>query len=186
MPTREDYRLRPIAEEDLELVLHWRNSDRIRRNMYGDHIISMDEHRAWFNRLEENPNVVFLVFELRQMPVGMVYFTDIDRKNDKCFWGFYLGQENLPRGTGTIMGVLGMEYAFEAFNIRKLCGEVFLFNTASVKFFHRLGFSEEGHFVRHVLKDGNYEDVISFALFRECWQDKRGKLERTVFSGDVP
>jgi UDP-4-amino-4,6-dideoxy-N-acetyl-beta-L-altrosamine N-acetyltransferase len=185
MPKREDYRLRPVAEEDLELVLHWRNSERIRRNMYGDHIIGLDEHRAWFSRLEKNPDAVYQLFEFQLNPVGMVYFSDIDRKSDKCFFGFYLGVENLPHGTGTVMGVLGMEYAFKTLNIRKLCGEAFRFNTASTNFFQRLGFAEEGHFVRHVLKDDKYEDVISFALFREDWQAKRGKLEETAFAGDV-
>ena len=184
MTMRKEYRLRPVVEEDLELVLSWRNSDRIRRNMYGDHIICMDEHRIWFKHLEQNPAAEYLFFEFQRKPIGMVYFTDIDSKNNKCFWGFYLGEENLPRGTGTVMGVLGIEYAFETLNIRKLCGEAFQFNTASLKFFRRLGFSEEGHFARHVLKDGKYEDVISFALFRECWQDIRVKLEQYVFAGD--
>ncbi len=182
MPIREDYRLRSVEEKDLELVLKWRNSDRIRLNMYGDQIISMNEHISWFNRMVQNPSAEYLVFEFRLKPVGMVYFTDIDRNNEKCFWGFYLGEEVLPRGTGTIMGLLGMEYAFEALNIRKLCGEVFQFNTASIKFFQRLGFSEEGHFVKHILKSGNYEDIIFFSLFKECWQGKRVKLEEMVFA----
>ncbi|MBI5485467.1 MAG: UDP-4-amino-4,6-dideoxy-N-acetyl-beta-L-altrosamine N-acetyltransferase [Deltaproteobacteria bacterium] len=181
MPRREDCRLRPVAEDDLELVLNWRNSERIRRNMYGDHIISMEEHKAWFNRLKDDSSAVYLLFEVCQTPVGMVYFTDIDRKNSKCFWGFYLGEDNLPRGTGTILGVSGMEYAFEILQIRKLCGEAFQFNSASVKFFQKLGFAREGHFVRHVLKEGVYEDVISFALFKDCWQDRRNELERTAF-----
>src|SRR6266581_1469627 len=93
MPVREDFRLRPITGQDLELVLQWRNSCRISRNMYGDHVISMSEHKAWFSRLEENAEAVYLVFEFRLKPVGMVYFTDIDRKNAKCLWGFYLGEE---------------------------------------------------------------------------------------------
>jgi len=181
MPRREDYRLRPVAENDLEAVLLWRNSDRIRRNMYSDHIITLQEHRGWFDRLATHRESVYLVFEIQGQPAGMVYFTDIDRDQGRCFWGFYLGDEAAPRGTGTVLGVLGMEYAFEALRIRKLCGEVFCFNTASIKFFRRLGFSEEGYFVRHVLKEGRHEDIVSFALFEEDWQGSRGTLEETAF-----
>lgn len=153
--------------------------------MYGDHKICTDEHMLWFMGLSDNQRSVYLVFEMLNKPIGMVYFTDIDKKNDKCFWGFYLGEENLPRGTGTVMGVLGMEFAFNNLNIRKLCGEVFQFNTASVNFFQKLGFSKEGQFINHVLKNGNYENIFSFSLFRKEWENNRAKLEETVFGGKV-
>lgn len=182
MPTRNDYSLRPIAEADLGKVLEWRNSERIRSNMYTDHFITLEEHRSWFDLLHKKKTDIYLVFELFQKPVGLTYFTNIDPKNGKCFWGFYLGEENLPRGTGTIMGTLGLEYAFEELHIRKLCGEAFRFNTASIGFFQRFGFVEEGHFVKHILKNGNYEDILFFALFCHEWQNKRANLARTVFA----
>ncbi len=181
MPDREDYRLRPIEERDLELVLQWRNSDRIRRYMYRDTIIEMDEHREWYSRLAGNADAVYLLFEANHTPLGVVNFTDIDRINGRCFWGFYLGEEHLPRGTGTIMGVLGLEYAFETLKIRKLCGEVFGFNSSSLKFFKRLGFATEGHFVEHVLKGDRYEDIITFAMFKTGWLENRHSLEAAVF-----
>lgn len=40
-----DYALRSIKESDLEQLLVWRNSDRIRTKMLNQHIITMDEHR---------------------------------------------------------------------------------------------------------------------------------------------
>ena len=173
MPRREDYRLRPVEEADLAKVLEWRNSERIRANMYTDHIISVDEHRRWFRNLREDRRLVCLVFEYLGRPAGMVNFTGIDEANGKSQWGFYLGETDLPRGTGTVMGLLGLEYAFEILKIRKVCGEAFAFNSASLNFFGRLGFAEEGRFARHVLKNGRYEDVVSFALFREDWERTR-------------
>lgn len=185
MPNNENYRLRPIVEGDLDLLLRWRNSDRIRRNMFSETIIKMDEHRAWFHRLKENSNAVYLVFEFQLKPIGLIYFTDIDRKYDKCLWGFYLGEVNLPQGTGTKMGVLGLRYAFKTININKLYGEVFQFNTVSVKFFKRLGFFEEEYFVKHVLKNDKCEDVITFSLSREDWQRRREQLELIAFPGET-
>ncbi len=181
MPQREDYILRPIEEKDLGKVLAWRNSDRIRANMYTDHKITMDEHKAWFKGLKEKQNSVYMVFELNQRPIGLVYFKDIDQKNEKCLFGFYLGEDDLPRGTGTIMGVLGLKYVFENLDIRKLYGEAFAFNQSSINFFRRLGFTEEGRFTKHVLKSGKYEDVVIFALFKEDWQSNRDKLDKIAF-----
>ena len=181
MLKREECRLRPIEWDDLEKILKWRNSERIRANMYTDHIISLEEHRAWFERSKLQTTSVYLVFDVQDQPAGLVYFTDIDKNNSKSHWGFYLGEENIPRGSGTVMGVLGLDYAFTQLKIRKLCGEAFAFNDASIRFHKRLGFSEEGRFIKHVLRRGVYEDVVSFALFREDWLNKQQNLNGAAF-----
>ena len=70
-----------------------------------------------------------------------------------------------------------MNYIFEVMKIRKLCAEAFAFNSASVNFHKRLGFIEEGRLVKHILKNGRYEDIISFALFEEDWVRHRSRVE---------
>ncbi|MGE5701489.1 MAG: UDP-4-amino-4,6-dideoxy-N-acetyl-beta-L-altrosamine N-acetyltransferase [Clostridia bacterium] len=181
MAIREDYLLREMEESDLELVLHWRNSERIRASMYTDKIISWEDHCAWFSRMRENNGIDYRIFEYLGRPIGLVNFTGIDRENRKCHWGFYLGETDVPRGIGTVMGYLGLEYAFESLLLRKICGEAFSFNQASINYHKRLGFREEGLFVKHILKSGNYEDVVSFALFQDEWIKIKGDLEKMVF-----
>lgn len=182
MLKREDCQLRLLAAEDLENVLAWRNSERIRANMYTDHLITLAEHKAWFERSKKQTTSVYLIFEVQNRSVGLVYFTDIDMKNGRSYWGFYLGDENLPHGSGTALGVLGIAYAFTQLKIRKLCGETFAFNGPSIRFHKKLGFVEEGRFVKHVLKRGIFEDVISFAMFQKDWENYRQALEDAAFS----
>ena len=177
MLKRAEYNLRFIALNDLEKVLQWRNSERIRSNMFTDHEITLDEHKAWFNGLKYRTNSIYLVFEVVNKPIGLVYFTDIDNINGKSNWGFYLGEENHPDGSGTAMGILGLEYAFTQLNIRKLCSEVFGFNDASIRFHGKFGFAKEGKLIQHVLKNGTYQDVILFSLFQEDWIINRQKLD---------
>jgi UDP-4-amino-4,6-dideoxy-N-acetyl-beta-L-altrosamine N-acetyltransferase len=179
MSFRRHYKIRTIEERDLAIVLKWRNSERIRRVMFSDHIITLNEHHAWFSRLSQQDSV-HLVFEYQKSPWGLVCLTDIDNRNNKCDWGFYLGELNLPKNSGLIMGVLGLEYIFEKKNIRKLCSQTFAFNTSGVNFHQRLGFVKEGLLKKHVLKNGNYEDVISFALFADEWHQNRDKLEKSL------
>jgi UDP-4-amino-4,6-dideoxy-N-acetyl-beta-L-altrosamine N-acetyltransferase len=176
-------KLRPMNEGDLEIVLKWRNSDYIRQNMFSDHLISKVEHKAWFDLLKMHKDNKYLVFEREDKPFGLVYFTDIDEKNRRCYWGFYVGEKDSPKGTGTAMGLMGIEYAFETLGIRKIIGEVFVFNKASFSFFNRLGFKEEGQLKKHALKDGKYEDVIIFALFKEDWLTFKKDLEKRYIEG---
>jgi UDP-4-amino-4,6-dideoxy-N-acetyl-beta-L-altrosamine N-acetyltransferase len=182
MLKREDGRLRLLTEEDLDMVLAWRNSDRIRSVMYSDHIITPGEHKRWFDRLEQTSSAVHLIFEFNSRPIGTVYYTDIDTVNRKCFWGFYLGEEGLPYGIGMLMGILGLEYAFVTLQIRKLCGETFAFNTRGVEFFRKLGFRQEGLFQKHVLKNDKYEDVILYALLDDEWKKSLTHLEKLFLS----
>jgi UDP-4-amino-4,6-dideoxy-N-acetyl-beta-L-altrosamine N-acetyltransferase len=181
MPPREEYRLRPIEERDLDTVLRWRNSDRIRENMYTDHEIELDEHRAWFEKLRMEPVPTFLVFEFRGKPIGVISVTKIDKRNNTCYWGFYIGDPGAPPGSGTALGYFGLNHIFEVLRIRKLCAEAFGFNAASLKFHKRLGFVEEGRLAKHILKNDRYEDIVSFALFEEDWARHRSRVEELCF-----
>lgn len=176
------YMIREIEEKDLEIVLKWRNSERIRCNMYSDHLITMDEHIRWFLRLQQKRDAIYSIFEYKHCPVGVVYLTDLDSKNNKCSWGFYLGEEQLPSGIGSIMGLLGLELAFEKLEFHKVCGEVFAFNLSSINFHKKLGFSQEGYFKQHVLKNSNYEDLVCFGLLRKDWLANKIKLEQAIFT----
>lgn len=182
---REECALRPLAEGDLDLLLTWRNSDRVRSWMYSEHIITPEEHRSWFERSLQGEFPATLIFEYRGVPCGVKSFSQIDRCNNRCYWGFYLGETDLPRGCGSAMGFLALEYIFERQQFRKLCAEAFAFNEGSVRYHTRLGFAQEGRLVQHVLKNGRYEDVISFAIFREAWLAGKSALAAKIFDEGV-
>ena len=184
MPNKSDFKLRPLAESDLDLVLKWRNSDRVSKHMYTDHMISPEEHRAWFERMKTNPDTHPQIFEYRDRPIGLVNLSRVDRPNSKCVWGFYIGATDLPGGCGSALGYFGLEHIIEHLKFRKVIGEVFSFNSDSLRFHKRLGFVEEGCLVQHVLKDGKYHDIITLAVFDEAWRAGRAALEEELFSMD--
>jgi len=181
MLRRDDCQLRPVLESDLGLILQWRNSERIRANMFADHIISSEEHRAWFERVNKEPIPLFLVFEYLRKPLGIVSITQIDRVNNRCLWGFYLGETDGPPECGMVMAYMGLTYIFENLKIHKLCSEAFAFNQGSIRFHRKLGFSQEGIFVKHVLKNGSYQDIITFAMLEVDWPNIKAALDRSCF-----
>lgn len=182
MPNLTDFTLRRLEKSDLSTILKWRNSDRIKDNMYTDHIISWEEHQLWHKKIVKSMKNVFLVFEYKCISTGLVYFTDIDNYNGTCFWGFYMGDFYGPKGSGIIMGYLGIEYAINHLNIRKLCGETFAFNIKGEKFHEKLGFQKEGYFKKQVFKKGQYQDIIRFGLFDNEWQEYKVCLKKEMIS----
>ena len=170
--------LRAVEERDLELLLSWRNSERIRANMYTSHLISPAEHRAWFERLSREPDAFAFLFEADRRPLGVVNLNHLDWRNRRCHWGFYLGETDAPPGSGTRMAYLALLHIFEELKLQKVIGEAFPFNSASIAYHRKLGFSQEGHFVEHVLKDGSYLDILSFALLSHDWPRVKAELEK--------
>ena len=176
-----DCNLRPLKESDLEQILIWRNSDIVRVNMYNDHLISKKEHLEWFARAKNDQSSKHLIFEYKDNPIGVVNITQIDQENGKCYWGFYLGDPQSSKGYGLPLGFLGLEYIFDILMIRKLCSEAFAFNEASIKFHKKLGFTEEGIFKAHILRNEKYEDIICFALFRDKWLEIKHSIAKQCF-----
>ena len=179
--TRESCRLRPMKPADLEMVLKWRNSERVRTAMYKDHIISMEEHQDWYQRVTDGNTSLHFVFEVDGRPIGVVNTVDIDRTNNKCNWGFYIGDESAPCGAGSAMGFLALERLIEAEGFRKVTGEALGSNDASIRYHRKLGFVEEGRLVDHLLKNDHYVDVVLFAIFNRDWQRIRRELETKIF-----
>lgn len=177
----EDCRLRPVQRCDTNRLLAWRNSDRVRVNMYNCHLIGGKEHEIWFQSMLKDASCCYLIFEYRDRPVGLVYFMDIDRTNRKARWGFYLGEMDIPKGLGSVMGLLSLDYIFAEFNLRKLDGEVIEFNHESIAFHKKLGFKIIDRYIDYIKRGDISYDVISLRLTQKQWLEVRPLLAERLF-----
>lgn len=138
--------------------------------MYSDAVISYDEHMNWYNRIKNSEETIVKVLYYLNKPIGFVNLTKIDKVNRTCYWGFYIGDERAPKGSGTIMGYLALEYIFETLAARKVCAEILGYNNVSISYHKKLGFVEEGCLRKHVYKQGELTDVRLMAHFAEHWK----------------
>ena len=84
-------------------------------------------------------------------------FYNFDNSKTSCEWGFYLGEKNLPAGTGKIMGRMALNYAFTAYReLITIKAEAKKSNPRSIQFHHDLGFEiikEDDatlYFIKHI------------------------------------
>ena len=160
--------VRPLSEGDLARVLSWRNHPEVRRYMYSQHEISMEEHARWFAQASQDPKRHLLVFEIGAMPLGFINIYPV-ASGGIADWGFYAAPD-APKGTGHALGQATLRYAFKAAGLHKLCGHALAFNERSIRFHLNLGFQREG-FLRHQHFDGRqYHDVVCFGLLANEWQ----------------
>jgi UDP-4-amino-4,6-dideoxy-N-acetyl-beta-L-altrosamine N-acetyltransferase len=177
----DNFSIRPIEINDKDQILQWRNSERVRRNMYNDYLISQQEHDAWFARALAEIPVPNLIFSHQGRGIGFISFMNISAANGRCYWSFYLGEADVPLGAGSVMEFFSLDYAFINLKIRKLCCEVFFFNKSVIKLHKKFGFVQEGRFVDHYLKNEKYEDIVCLAKFRTNWIDERETFKTRLF-----
>lgn len=177
----ESFSIRPIELNDKDRILQWRNSERVRCNMYNDHVISQQEHDAWFARAAVDTSAAYLVFLHEGRPIGFASFTNISAAHGRCYWAFYLGETDVPRGAGSVMEFFALDYAFLSLKIRKLCCEVFTFNGGVIKLHEKFGFVQEGRFAEHYQKNGKYEDIVCLAKFGANWGVEREEFKSRLF-----
>jgi UDP-4-amino-4,6-dideoxy-N-acetyl-beta-L-altrosamine N-acetyltransferase len=182
----EHYKISPIGQADKDTILGWRNLNRIRANMYHDHIISQPEHDTWFEQILIDKTASYFIFLYNERPVGLVSFSNISYQHGRCSWAFYLGDTAVPRGTGSAMEFFALDYAFLTLNMRKLCCEVFEFNSNVIRLHQKFGFTVEGKLVEHHLKNGKYMDIICLAKFGTTWAVDRDKFRKRIFGSTDP
>lgn len=161
-------RLRPMVSADLEQVLEWRNHESVRKYMYTQHQIGLQEHTQWFERASQSPERHLLIYEKEEVALGFIN-VHVIAGGGIADWGFYAAPD-APKGTGRDLGAATLRYVFEQLGLHKLCGQALGFNHRSIKFHQSLGFHQEG-VLREQHFDGQaYHDVVCFGLFAREWQ----------------
>nr|WP_255676088.1 UDP-4-amino-4,6-dideoxy-N-acetyl-beta-L-altrosamine N-acetyltransferase [Pusillimonas sp. MFBS29] len=159
--------IRKVTRDDLELILCWRNHFDVRKYMYTQHEISLEEHINWFDRASKDTARHLLIFEENNMPLGFINLHLLG-EGGIANWGFYVAP-NAPKGTGWKLGQDLLHYAFVILGLHKVCGQVLSYNERSIRFHLRLGFQQEG-VLREQHFDGNsYHAVICLGLLATDW-----------------
>lgn len=160
--------LRPARDGDLETMLTWRNQAANREVSNHSHVIGMDEHRAWWERVRNDPAHRVLVYSADGRDLGVVTFFDVTETS--AGWGFYLDSEGVTaQGLALTawMAVMkeAVDHAFDELGVEVLTGEVLAHNEAVRMMNRRFRFTEGEPTSREV--DGRTITVIPIELRRE-------------------
>lgn len=171
--------LRPIHELELELMLLWRNEPSVRNNMYTTHEITLEEHQVWWARVQASNTHRYFMFEQSGQPLGVVGFTGIDQSNSNSAWVFY-ASPTAPRGTGSRMELLALNYAFDELGLHKLFCEVLAFNTPVIKLHEKFGFKVEGILRDQYKRDVEFVDIFRLGLLVDEWTERRPQMQEKL------
>ncbi|MFN3264087.1 MAG: UDP-4-amino-4,6-dideoxy-N-acetyl-beta-L-altrosamine N-acetyltransferase, partial [Aquificaceae bacterium] len=153
-----------LTEEEREMVRRWRNHPEVRRWMYTDHEISVEEHKEFVENLKRDKrNFYYLVCSEGKL-IGVIYLNKVDLHNRNAYFGIYANPEEKIHGAGLILERSAISLAFEVAGLHTLKLEVIEDNERATNFYKRMGFVEEGRLREFVFKDGRWKDVIVMGM----------------------
>lgn len=146
-----------------------RNEENVRKWMYTDHVISIDEHLEWIKRLKQDDRqIVFAVLGEEGIPLGVVSVNAIDRLHQKADWAYYL-TETARGGLGSSLEYCFINFIFDTLGMKKLNCEVIEGNDAVVNLHKKFKFQEEGFRRSNLFKNGVRLGVHFLGLTHADW-----------------
>lgn len=153
--------LRLLREDDLPIVLAWRNADRNRVRFTYSEPIAWEQHVAWYQRYLERDDDFVWVFEQREPPepVGQFSLYNVDWPNRRAECGRLLIGKLALRGLGYAEeGVrLCLRHAVEVMGLHEIYCFIQRTNRSSIAVALATGFfvdTLDGEMVRLVFRSG--------------------------------
>lgn len=162
----------PLAALDADSQLkvrEIRNEENVRKWMYTDHVIGLDEHLAWLKKVtRDDRQMVFVVMDRERGPLGVVSAGAIDRLHKKADWAYYL-TETARGGLGSAVEYAFINFIFDDLGLEKLNGEVIEGNDAVIRLHKKFQFQIEGFRRSNIIKNGVRIGVYLLGLTKEDW-----------------
>ncbi len=172
--------LRPLEAEDVDRVLQWRNQDHVRRFMFHPDIISHEQHIAWLANTLKRDDADYQIVLFDGQPAGLADAVNIDADSASCEWGFYLGEKDLPKGSGTLLALHMLDHIFDNHPVNTIRAEVFAFNNASNKLHEKVGFTPDPDNDSSRMHEGEEKAVLAWRLERTDWHQARTQLLQSL------
>jgi UDP-4-amino-4,6-dideoxy-N-acetyl-beta-L-altrosamine N-acetyltransferase len=169
---RQDFRLDKLiarnfvmlSKDEIEFVRNCRNHDEIRKWMYSDDIIPVQDHINFINSLKENNRNYYWLVKMEENYIGVISLNRIDFRNRNAYLGIYTNPFLVSRGKGELLIECIKKLAFDYANLHTLKIEVIDINEKAKNFYNKAGFREEGRLKEFVSRDGKWHDMIVMGI----------------------
>ena len=141
-----NFNFRPIESSDMLTILEWSNDPETRKQSFNSSPISLEEHKAWFNRKLDSVSkkqCYFYIMEDDSHPIGSIRLDPVSGENHTYIISYMISPSQRGRGFGTKIIKSLIELLDEGFVMNKpiiLMAYVKPENKASIRCFQKLGF----------------------------------------------
>ena len=132
--------LESLSENHIEMVRLWRNQDFVRSNMQYQGLLSRDDQQAWFNGLDAERNLYWLI-RFKEYPIGLIHIKNLSDDLLSGEAGIFIGEPSYLEMPQPMLAIIFMmELAFEALGMTELKAKIKSGNTHAINFNEKLGY----------------------------------------------
>ena len=167
--------LRPIEEQDAEMIVKWRNSDYVRSHSLSKKPITVESHmRHFWEHVQTGHYRQFIVERADEIgvvfyPIATVYLKDVDVENKRCELCVFTSADQEWVEECQIEGIrLLIKKAFDEYEMHKVYTYVFCKYPEEVKLLEQAGLSIEAKLTKEARElDGTYSDLYRMSIVNE-------------------
>lgn len=165
------YQLRELERKDLSIINKWRNDPELISLLGAPfRYINIDVDEKWFESYMANrSNTVrcAIVQESEDVILGLVSLVSIDYMNQCAEFHIMIGdKQNQGKGIGTYAVNEMLHHAFYNMNLQRIELTVLEENKRAQKLYENAGFVREGLKRKAKYKNGEFVNVLSYAILR--------------------
>jgi len=129
--------LRKVNKNDEGLLFNWANDSEVRKWSFNKKSITLYEHTIWFNQKLEDENVLMWIFEIENIPTGMVR---LEKEENKVFLNYLISPHSRGKGFASKMLNMAMVELNNFWENIKVLAYTLPENIASIKSLGSAGF----------------------------------------------
>ncbi len=166
-----------INLEHVNLYTKWSNDPNVRR--YSRNMIpwNLEEVKKWLEQQREGvkTDAMFEIWHKEdKKPIGTAGLGEINWANRNANLYVVIGEpEYWGLGIAPEISKMLIEYGFEELNFHKIYAGIYSPNKRSLRTAEKIGFKYEATLREQIFVNGEYVDVIKFAIFKEEWLNSK-------------
>jgi RimJ/RimL family protein N-acetyltransferase len=169
--------LRPLGITDVASITRWHNDKEIMA-LFALTIVGSEEYWSeWLKKKLQSPNAIYfgIVKKSDDRLIGHIHLEEIYWSHKLCRdLGIIIGENGeWSKWYGTEAMELMMSYAFEEIGMHRLELMTFDFNSRGMRVWEKCGFRQEGVMRKARLANGEWRDLIFYALLEDEYRDRK-------------
>ena len=128
-----------LEQKEKEMILVWRNHPEIRKWMYNQDEIKLDEHLSFIDSLQSRKDKLYFLVKKKDEFIGVIDFTQLVEKIS-VHMGIY-SNPNI-KGNGKILLNKIIDYSFNNLKVKRIFSEVFAENDKAHNLYKKFNFKD--------------------------------------------
>lgn len=177
-----DLQLRALEKHDLPFLHKLHNNSKTMSYFFEEPFETLRELEDLYEKHVHNQTERRFVLEETRahVSVGVLSLIEIDEINRKCEIDIIVDDAFQGRGYGRAGFVLGIKYAFDILNLKKVYLQLLPNNDAGRRIYEYAGFQRECRLKREYFVNGQYVDVFRMCMFDSQWRRERDRLRADI------